>query len=154
MQLKKITSQMVIPVITAVIAALFIYFGITKYGFWHELRGGPLPGFFPPTLIGFALLALSFIAFLGSFKEVKTIYPIESWFPALGVIAIMLSTLVIGMIPSLALFVILWLKWYEKYNWKTTLIGLAVIMAIVIGAFVMWLGVPFPKGIIYNWIAY
>ncbi|MDD2756406.1 MAG: hypothetical protein PHS80_12895, partial [Methanothrix sp.] len=70
MQLKKVTSQMVIPVITAVIAALFIYLGITKYGFWHELRG-PLPGFFP-TLIGFALLALSFIAFLGSFKEEKT----------------------------------------------------------------------------------
>nr|WP_319473304.1 tripartite tricarboxylate transporter TctB family protein [uncultured Sphaerochaeta sp.] len=152
MQLKKVTSQMVIPVITAVIAALFIYLGINKYGFWHELRG-PLPGFFP-TLIGFALLALSFIAFLGSFKEEKTSYPIESWFPALGVIAIMLATLVIGMIPSLALFVILWLKWYEKYSWKTTLIGLAVIMAIVIGAFVMWLGVPFPKGIIYNWIAY
>ena len=100
------------------------------------------------------MLALSFIAFLGSFKEEKTTYPIESWFPALGVIAIMLATLVIGMIPSLALFVILWLKWYEKYSWKTTLIGLAVIMAIVIGAFVMWLGVPFPKGIIYNWIAY
>ena len=49
MQLKKVTSQMVIPVITAVIAALFIYLGITKYGFWHELRG-PLPGFFPLSL--------------------------------------------------------------------------------------------------------
>ena len=143
---------MVIPVVTAVIAALFIYLGITKYGFWHEVRG-PLPGFFP-TIIGFALLGLSVLAFLGGRKEEGTTYPIENWYPALGVIGIMLATLVIGMLPSLALFVILWLKVYEKYNWKTTLVGLAIIMAIVIGAFVMWLGVPFPKGLIYNLIAY
>ncbi len=152
MQTKKITSKMVIPVVTAVIAVLFIYLGITKYGFWHEVRG-PLPGFFP-TIIGFALLALSLLAFLGGRKEEGTKYPIENWYPALGVIGIMLATLVIGMLPSLALFVILWLRMYEKYDWKTTLVGLVIIMAIVIGAFVMWLGVPFPKGLIYNLIAY
>ncbi|NLK05712.1 MAG: tripartite tricarboxylate transporter TctB family protein [Spirochaetales bacterium] len=152
MQTKKITSKMVIPVVTAVIAALFIYLGITKYGFWHEVRG-PLPGFFP-TIIGFALLALSVLAFLGGRKEEDTKYPIENWYPALGVIGIMVATLVIGMLPSLALFVILWLKVFEKYSWKTTFVGLVIIMAIVIGAFVMWLGVPFPKGLIYNLIAY
>jgi hypothetical protein len=43
---------------------------------------------------------------------------------------------------------------FEKYSWKTTFVGLVIIMAIVIGAFVMWLGVPFPKGLIYNLIAY
>ncbi len=152
MQLKKITSQMVIPVVTAIIAVLFIYLGITKYGFWHDTRG-PLPGFFP-TIIGILLLGLSILAFFGSFKAEKTSYPIENWYPAIGVVAIMLATLVIGMLPSLAIFVLVWLKWFEKYNWKITIIGLVVIMAIVIGAFVMWLGVQFPKGIIYNWIMY
>ncbi len=51
MQTKKITSKMLIPIVTAIIAIVFIYFGITKYGFMHEVRG-PLPGFFP-TIIGF-----------------------------------------------------------------------------------------------------
>jgi hypothetical protein len=50
--------------------------------------------------------------------------------------------------------VIVWLKWYEKCSWKTTLITFAVIMAIVLGAFVLWLGVPFPKGLLYNLIMY
>lgn len=149
---KKITSKMVIPVVTAIIAIVFIYFGITKYGFMHEVRG-PLPGFFP-TIIGFLLLGLSILAFIGSLKEEGPGFPIANWYPALGVIAIMLSTLVIGMLPSLAIFVLLWLRWFEKFSWKATLIGFAVIMAIVIGAFVMWLGVPFPKGFIYNLIAY
>ena len=152
MQTKKITSKMVIPIITALISLAFIFLGVTKYGFWHELRG-PLPGFFP-TIIGITLFVISIIAFLGGRKEEGTHYPIENWYPALGVVAIMLSTLVIGMLPSLAIFVILWLKWYEKFSWKTTLIGFAIIAAIVIGAFVLWLGVPFPRGFIYNLIAY
>ena len=152
MQIKKITSKMVIPIVTALIALTFIILGVTQYGFWHELRG-PLPGFFP-TIIGSVLLVISLIAFLGGRKESETSYPIENWYPALGVVAIMLATFVIGMLPSLAIFVILWLKWYEKFSWKTTLIGFAIIAAIVLGAFVFWLGVPFPKGFIYNLIAY
>lgn len=152
MQTRKFTSKMLIPVITAAIAIVFITMGVTKYGFWHQMKG-PLPGFFP-TIIGILLLGLSVLAFIGSLKEEGTAYPIENWAPALGVVAIMVGTLVIGMLPSLAIFVIVWLKWFEKYPWKTTLIGLAVIMAIVIGAFVVWLGVPFPMGFIYEMIAY
>lgn len=152
MKARKITSQMIIPVVTAVIAVVFIYLGITKYGFMHPMRG-PLPGFFP-TIIGFALLGVSALAFAGSLKEERVGYSLENFYPALGVLAIILATLVIGMLPSLAIFVVWWLRYYEKYSWKTTLIGFAVIMAMVIGAFVLWLGVPFPKGLIYDLIAY
>ena len=63
-------------------------------------------------------------------------------------IAIILLTNVIGMLPTLALFVILWLKVLEKASWKTTLIILVIVMAIVIGVFVLWLGVRFPNGMI------
>ncbi|MCK9524177.1 MAG: tripartite tricarboxylate transporter TctB family protein [Proteobacteria bacterium] len=152
MQAKKVTSKMIIPVITAIIAVAFIYLGLTKYGFWHNVRG-PLPGFFP-TIIGFSLLAVSLLAFVSGIKEQAEKWPIENWYPAIGVIAIMVSTLVIGMLPSLAIFVIVWLRWFEKFSWKLTLIGLAVVMAIVIGAFVLWLGVPFPNGFIYDWFQY
>ncbi len=85
MQTKKVSSKMLIPIVTAIIAIVFIYFGITKYGFMHEVRG-PLPGFFP-TIIGFLLLALSVLAFIGSLKEESPGFPVENWYPALGVVA-------------------------------------------------------------------
>ena len=139
-----------IPVFTAVVAVLFILFGYAKYGFWHPTKG-PLPGFFP-VIIGTVLLVMSVLACITSLKQEGTDYPLENWYPAFGTVLIMLSTLVIGMLPSLAIFVVLWLKWYEKYSWKTTLIVFVIIMGIVLGAFVLWLGVPFPKGIIYDTI--
>ncbi len=141
---------MLIPVFTALVAVLFASFGYVKYGFWHSTRG-PLPGFFP-VIIGLVLLVMSVLAFITSLQEEGTDYPLENWYPAFGTVLVMLSTLVIGMLPSLAIFVVLWLKWYEKYSWKTTLIVFVIIMGIVVGAFVFWLGVPFPKGLIYDMI--
>lgn len=152
MQNKKITSQVLIPVFTTLMAVVFISMGYFKYGFWHPARG-PLPGFFP-VIIGIVLFVISIVAFITALKSGSTSYPVENWYPALGTVAIMIATLVIGMLPSLAIFVVVWLKWYEKYSWKTTLFVFAIIMGIVIGAFVYWLGVPFPKGIIYEMIAY
>ena len=46
----------------------------------------------------------------------------------------------------------LWLKLVEKTPWKTTIIILLFLMALVIGVFVLWLGVPFPEGLIMDLI--
>ena len=56
----------------------------------------------------------------------------------------------IGMLPTMAIFVVLWLKLLEKAPWKDTLIILAIVMAIVIGVFVVWLKVQFPEGLIFE----
>ena len=64
--------------------------------------------------------------------------------------AIIGCTYIFGMLPTLALFVILWLKLVEKASWKTVVIIPLIVMAIVIGVFVLWLGVRFPNGLIYN----
>ena len=50
----------------------------------------------------------------------------------------------------MAIFVVLWLKLLEKAPWKDTLIILAIVMAIVIGVFVVWLKVQFPEGLIFE----
>lgn len=150
--MKKLTSKMLIPVVTTVIAGVFIAMGYVKYGFWDHTKG-TLPGFFP-VIIGLLLLGTSVLVFLSALKEEGTRYPVENWYPALGTLAVILATFVIGMLPSLAIFVLLWLRWFEKLSWKTTLIVFAIIMGIVIGAFMMWLGVPFPKGMLYDMIAY
>ena len=54
--------------------------------------------------------------------------------------------------PTLAIFTVLWLKVLEKAPWKTTIIILVIVMAIVIGVFSLWLGVRFPQGMLYEMI--
>ena len=137
-----------IPLTTAAMAGVFIWLGITQYGFWSETKG-PMSGFFP-VVIASALLLVSIASFFQSFGEQKAVLPAINWLPALSVVLIIGASLLIGMVPSLALYVVLWLRYFEKYNWKTTLITTGFMMAIVIGCFVLWLGVPFPRGLLYE----
>ncbi len=145
-------SKQIIPLAAAAVAGVFIYLGLTEYHFWDPLKG-PRPGFFP-VIIGVALLAASVLAFALSFREEAPEWPAKNWLVPLSVIAIMGATFLIGLLPSIAVYLIVWLRWFEKYSWKTTLIAFAVTMAIVMGAFVLWLGVPFPHGLVYDAIMY
>ena len=151
-QVRKFGTKQFIIIALAIMSIVFIWLGITKYGFWDEFKG-PRPGFFP-VLISFAMLAASVLALVFSFKETAPSWPKENWLVPLSVVAIMLATFVIGLLPSLAVYIVVWLRWLEKCTWKTTMVVFFIIMAIVIGAFVLWLGVPFPKGIIYNALFY
>ena len=144
----KVPVNRIIPVFTALVAIVFLYYGLTKYGFWDAMKG-PKPGFVP-TLISILLLALSLLSFIGSFKEEAPVFPKEGWYCALGMVGIIVSTFVIGLVPSVAIYMVVWLRVFEKSTWKTTLIALVVIMAIVIGVFSMWLGIDFPNGIILD----
>jgi len=147
-QTKGFGLNQMIPLATAAMAGVFLWLGLSKYGFWHDAKG-PMSGFFP-VVISAALLLVSILTFFQSFSEKRPVLPLLNWLPALGVVLILGSTLLLGMVPSLALYVVLWLRLFEKYDWKTTLITTTVIMAIVIGCFVLWLGVPFPQGLIYE----
>ncbi len=141
-----------IPIITLVVGLLFLVLGFGKYGFWDEMKG-PLPGFFP-SIIGIMLIGMSLLALVQSVKDPSNPIPFRNWLPAIGALGIIVLSLVIGMLPSIALFLILWIKVYEKYPWKTTLITTTIILSIVIGVFMMWLKVPFPKGFIIDALLY
>lgn len=145
---KRFGINQIIPAVSAAIAIVFVWLGLAKYGFWHASQG-PMSGFYP-TIIGIGLFIMSIVGFVFSFKDKAPIFPAESWMAVLGALAIIAASFLIGLIPSVGVYVILWLKWYEKYSWKTTLITFAVIMAIVIGCFVLWLQVPFPRGLILD----
>ena len=138
----------IIPIAAAGMAVVFILLGLTNYGFWDSFKG-PLPGFFP-VIISAAMLIASVVAFIFSFKEENPVWPRENWMAVLSGALIIAATFLIGLIPSVAVYVIVWLRWYEKCSWKTTLLTFAVIMSIVVGCFVIWLGVPFPKGLIFD----
>lgn len=146
--MKRIGTKQIVPLCLAVLCGVFIYTGLTKYGFWDSVKKTPTPAFVPTIVCTVMLvICLADVAF-GLNKDGRASYYRDEFLIILAAVGIIACTFVLGMLPSLALFVVLWLKVVEKSNWKTTAIILAIVMAIVIGVFVLWLKVQFPQGII------
>lgn len=142
----KFGSKQIIPLSMMAVAGLFIYTGILQFSFWEE---GPTAAFVP-TIISAALIFVSILALIQSFKEEKPHYPKENNYVILSALAIVPGIFVIGVIPTIVVYVITWLKLIEKTPWKQTFMILAVIMALVLGVFVLWLHVPFSNGILFD----
>ena len=143
----KIPSKILVPILTLAIGVLFAVISFGQYGFWDSTAMKPTKGFFPG-IISVALIALSFLAFINGLKSPNAEFKLINWYVPAAVLLIIGSTYVIGMIPSLLIFVFLWLKVYEKQSWVTTLVSLAIVAFIVIGCFRIWLDIQFPIGFI------
>lgn len=144
--MKKIGTKQIVPLVLAVFAAVFAVIGVVSLGFWEKVDG-PMPGFFP-TIMAVVMLLASIASFFQSLKDEKAAdYEKDEFLVIAGGAGIIAGTFVIGLLPSCYLFVILWLKIFEKSGWKETLIVLAVCAAISIGVFRLWLGVHFPMGL-------
>lgn len=147
----KIPSKIIVPVLSLILGLAFAIVCITDYGFWNAEHARPTKGFFPG-IIAIALVAISILALINGIKNPNAEFKLHNWYIPGAMIPIVLASYVIGLIPAIVVFEILWLKVYEKSSWKTTLITLAVILFIAVGCFQMWLGVQFPMGIIYELI--
>ena len=143
----KIPSKILVPILTLAIGVLFAVISFCQYGFWDSTAMKPTKGFFPG-IISVALIALSVLAFINGLKSPNAEFKLINWYVPAAVLLIIGSTYVIGMIPSLLIFVFLWLKVYEKQSWVTTLVSLAIVAFIVIGCFRIWLDIQFPIGFI------
>lgn len=144
-QKKKFPSQAVIPCFTAIVALVFVVIGLKDYGFWTNQ---PTPGFFP-IIIAAVLLITSILSLIQTLrnkncKEIK--YNIHELTVILGAAGIILCTFLIGLVPSCLIYIFIWLKFVEHTPWKNILIIEAVMAAIIIGVFVVWLQVHFPLG--------
>ncbi len=148
MENSKFGTKNVLPIVTLVIGLLFSSLGFFKYGFWDKSIG-TLPGFFP-TIIGILLMAVSVLAFFQSLKEENNYSKLDNWYPVIAIFLIMGSTFIFGMYISLSVFLIYWVRFYEKCSWKTTIITFSIMFVIVFGAFGTWLNIQFPKGLILN----
>jgi hypothetical protein len=150
-------AKTVIPICGAALSAFWLIYGLSRHGFWHNPKG-PLPGFVPSLAAAF-MLAVSIMEIVHSIRQDEKsdqepeIRNFGNWFivfAAMGIFALVFLT---GMIPALLLFVFCWLQFYEKVPLKNTILLLVVSFAIVFGVFTLWLGVPFPKGLIVNVIS-
>ncbi|RGZ01207.1 tripartite tricarboxylate transporter TctB family protein [Clostridium sp. AM58-1XD] len=149
--MKNFGTKQVVPVLSAIVGVVFAYVGFTQLGFWHG-TDGPMPGFFP-SIMSIVMVLASILAFVQSFKEEgKPTYYKEELLVIAGGAAIYAGTFIIGLLPMCYIYVILWLKLFEKESWKNTLIVLAVILAITIGVFYFWLGIQFPMGLLENYL--
>jgi hypothetical protein len=145
----KINTRVVIPAITFCLGILWVVYGLTKYRWWDS--NGPASGFFP-SIVGVLLACVSIIAILDGRKLKPPTYLKASYHPLAAAIATVVSTLLIGFFPALFVYLLGWLKLYEKYGWKLSLSVSVITTLCCYGIFVLWLKVPFPMGFIVNTI--
>ena len=143
----RINTRSIIPVSTFGLGLLWFAYGLTNYGWWGD--NGPASGFFP-AIIGVLLLGVSIIALIDGLKTAPLKYLKASYYPLLAAIATVGAAMVIGFFPALLLYILGWLKLYEKYDWKRSLSISIITTAASYGIFVMWLKVPFPAGLIFD----
>ena len=68
--------------------------------------------------------------------------------PVGAMILILLCNLLVCMLPSCMVVSFLWLKLFEKYSWKTSIIATVLLFVFIYGIFKLWLNVPFPTGLL------
>lgn len=144
----KFGAAPLIPLAAIVIGIVFAYMGFKHYGYWHPKRG-PQPGFYP-SLAGIGLALTGIVGMLKAFKEKAADLNLRDWYVALSVVLIIALSYVIGMLPTLVVYVLIWLRLVQKTTWKTVLIVLVAVSAMVYGVFILWLQVLFETGIIYK----
>ena len=143
-------KKTLIPAFSGIVAIVWLFLGNVQYGYWDPVRG-PLPGLVP-SIMAAALLLVSILGIIKSLKEKDEPDRLENWTIMIAAFAAFALVFLVGMIPSLLLFVLVWMRFYEKESWKNTIIVLCLSFGIVYGVFIAWLGVPFPRGAIYNFI--
>ena len=74
--------------------------------------------------------------------EAKALLPVGA------MILILLCNLLFGMLPACMIVAFLWLKFVEKYSWKTSLIATVILYIFIYAIFKLWLNVPFPTGLL------
>ena len=122
------------------------------YGVWDRIR--PAKGFFP-FLAGSVMTICSLVWFIQSVtapdasedKFTKFSFNEFKWMAIVLLLGLAVYFLMrwLGMILTLAVFLLVWLRFISKLTWKMTIIYTVIFTAIFYGVFVLGLRVPFPK---------
>ncbi|ONI41761.1 hypothetical protein AN396_03210 [Candidatus Epulonipiscium fishelsonii] len=146
----KITVKQIFPGILIIISLFFIYEGIVNIGFWDG-DNGPKGGFYP-TIIAVVLLIGSIVSLMQSLKEDKAEFFRDDFKVIFAGAAIIAGAMLIGLLPSIAIYLIIWMKVIEKMSWKSTLIFAGATTIIVYLVFGVWLAIQFPMGLLENFL--
>ena len=144
--MKKFGTKQVMPLLLALLAIVWLVVGLGEFGFWIE-GTGPSPAFVP-SIISVLLLVMSIVQFITSFKEEPSKYHKDEFLFIGTLVLIFVGIHLIGMLPTMTIFLLVWMKGVEKAPWSHTLIVTIGTIALLIGVFAMWLQVRFPMGLI------
>ena len=147
----KLPTQQILPIIGFIVGLVFFMIGMGDFGFWNHNTHTPTEGFFP-IIIAVGLMIFSVMAFLQSLKKKGEEYKALNWYVPLGFVGLIVGVFVIGTVPAVIVFEILWCRFYEKLSWKVTIIATIFCLIMVVPIFTWWLTVDFPIGIIGNLI--
>ncbi|MDR1520403.1 MAG: tripartite tricarboxylate transporter TctB family protein [Planctomycetota bacterium] len=138
------------PAALMALGLIWIVMGVFKYGI-YELAG-PMPGFFP-VLVGLAMFLAAFFDLFDCLKRDKGEMHLMQFLPVLSLMAIVLCAYAIGTFPAMFIFLVLWIRGYEKYDWKTTLITAVAVTLSTWFVFGEWVDVDFEQGWIMRTLA-
>lgn len=138
-------SRIVLPAITSVLGAVWVYTGLMFHGWWVE---GRAQGGFFPSIVGGLLVLVSVLAIISERRADPPEFWVSHVHPLLATVGVVGMAMLIGFFPALIVYVFAWLRWYEKYSWAFTGMVTVITVGLMYGIFSMWLRVPFPEGFI------
>lgn len=139
----------IFPVVTAIQSVVWMYKGFFEYGMWDASSTSPEDGLFP-FIIAAVLLIASVFNIISSFKEEAVTFEKNALYLMAALAAVYFATEYIGLLLSLLIFYVLWLKLYAKVDWKTTIIATVAMFAIVYLGFAVGLKIRFPQGLLFK----
>jgi len=155
--------RIVISVILIIISCVWMFMGINEYGMW--IPGVSADAGFIPTVFGAIVLLFSVVKLVKdikayvasrqgeaaveksavSFKDV--LVKLKPLLPAVTAILAILLIKFLGMVIGTYLSLFFYMKVVNNDKWVKSLWVTAVITLFFYAVFVLWLKVPFPRGI-------
>lgn len=137
----------IVEILGIIFGLFYVFMGVTKYGIWE---GKTILGGFLPTVCGGFLAILCILMIISKIKrgEKGVAFDKVALLPVIAMIVILLVNTLVGLLPACIVVSLLWLRFVEKYSWKTSIIASVILFAFMYAIFSMWLNVPFPKGLL------
>lgn len=145
--------EIVITLVFFIIAGYWLQQGIFVYGFYTEGQpgGGFIPVLFSAMIIVFSTILLV-RTLKGSIKqkcnemvEQKSLAPL---IPAGIAVVAIFAIEYLGIIVTVFLMAFSWMHWLNNSSMISSLIISVIVTLFIYAIFVLWLRVPFPRGIL------
>lgn len=142
---EKLNAQKIVLALVFLVGVYWII-GSLQLDLW--IRNGPGGGFLP-LLAGILCVGFSGVILLREWKkESDTAFSVRALIPWGALIGMILCGKLIGIFLSLVLFVFLWLRLFEKFPLRNSILTAVIWPGFLYLIFVVWLGSPLPKGLL------
>ena len=79
----KLPTQQILPIVGLIVGIVFLYIGLSEFGFWNSNTHTPTAAFFS-TIVSVGLIALSLIALLQSIRKPMEEFRLLNWYVPIG----------------------------------------------------------------------